>query len=68
MVETKEVFKGTDMFGRAIVGVAGKSGSIILSCPESVRVNDDGEDEYAVLSLTSDSAAKLAGWISESAR
>ena len=50
---------GTDIFGRPLMAVVGKDGSIIVT-----RAADE-EDEGAVLSFNPTSAAALALWVQE---
>lgn len=50
---------GTDIFGRPLMAVVGKDGSIIVTR----AADEEEEDEGAVLSFNHTSAAALALWI-----
>lgn len=60
-----EIFDGRDMFDRRVIGVRGKSGSVILSIPEAATQNDDGDDVYPTMSLTAESCAALRTWLED---
>ena len=58
------MWTGTDIFGRPIMAVVNKDGSIIVTR----AADEEEEDEGAVLSFNPASAASLALWIRQQAK
>lgn len=59
----EDTFKGRDMFGREVIGVSGKSASIVLLCKGD---EGDGESDTTV-SLDAKSVEGLRAWLSAAA-
>jgi len=57
-----ETFNGADFFGRAIIGVRGKSGSVILMRPAR---EDEEADTDVTMSIGTESAKALAKWLAD---